>query len=67
MLDKLIGKKVLIHFLDGTLAENGVLEQADDKFVKYVTDYQELYIPITSIRTISLPLKEREKPKVGFA
>ncbi|SDS62561.1 hypothetical protein SAMN05444162_1885 [Paenibacillaceae bacterium GAS479] len=67
MLEKLKGQKVLIHFIDGTLADDGVLEEADGQYVKYTTAYQELYIPVTSIRTISLNLKEREKAKVGFA
>ncbi|MDQ0196493.1 hypothetical protein [Paenibacillus wynnii] len=42
------------------------MEEIDEKFVKYCTDFQVLYIPITSIRAISLDTKERERPRVGF-
>ncbi|WP_234993053.1 MULTISPECIES: hypothetical protein [unclassified Paenibacillus] len=67
MLEQLKGKQVLIHFLDGTHIGEGTLEEVDDKFVKYKTEYQELFIPVSSIRTVSVNLKERQKPKVGFA
>ncbi|MCM3749576.1 hypothetical protein M3223_19680 [Paenibacillus pasadenensis] len=66
MLAKLKGQKVLVHFIDGTLADGGILEDFDDKYIKYTTEYQELYIPITSVREIKFNLKERERPKVGF-
>lgn len=66
MLTKLKGKNVIIHFIDGTLVDGGILEDFDEKWIKYTTEYQELYIPVTSIREIKFNLKERERPKVGF-
>ncbi|KJD45758.1 hypothetical protein [Paenibacillus terrae] len=67
MLASLQGKEVTIHFIDGTNACDGVLDQIDDKFVKYLTQYQTLFIPITSIRTVSVDIKERQRYRVGFA
>jgi hypothetical protein len=67
MLASLQGKEVTIHFIDGTNACDGVLDQVDDKFVKYLTPYQTLIIPITSIRTVSIDIKERQRSRVGFA
>lgn len=67
MLAALKGKEVTVNFLDGTSVRGGVLEEVDERFVKYQTEYEELYIPITSIRAISLDTKERERPRVGFA
>ncbi|ETT72956.1 hypothetical protein [Paenibacillus sp. FSL R7-277] len=66
MLEALKGQEVHIHFLDGTSVRGGVLEELDDRFVKYSTEYQSLYIPITSIRAVELQTKERERPRVGF-
>lgn len=66
MLTALQGQEVTIHFVDGTSSRGGVLEEMDEKFVKYRTEYQVLYIPITSIRTVALETKERERPRVGF-
>jgi hypothetical protein len=67
MLASLQGKEVTIHFIDGTNVCDGILDQIDDKFVKYVTQYQTLVIPITSIRTVSIDIKERQRYRVGFA
>lgn len=66
MLEALKGQKVTVHFLDGTSARDGVLEELDERFVKYRTEYQVLYIPVTSIRAVALETKEREQPRVGF-
>jgi hypothetical protein len=66
MLESLQGQVVVIHFLDGSNVSGGILEQIDDKFVKYRTEYQEIYIPITSVRTLSIDTKERQRPRVGF-
>lgn len=67
MLAALKGKEVTVNFLDGTIARGGILEEVDERFVKYKTEYEVLYIPITSIRAIALDTKERERPRVGFA
>jgi hypothetical protein len=67
MLASLQGKEVTIHFIDGTNACDGILDQVDDRFVKYLTQYQTLFIPITSIRTVSIEIKERQRSKVGFS
>ncbi|GGG10661.1 hypothetical protein GCM10010912_63840 [Paenibacillus albidus] len=66
MLEALQGKKVTIYFLDCSNESKGVLEAVSDKFVKYRTDYQELYIPITSIRSVDVDTKERQRARVGF-
>ncbi|CAM4449883.1 MULTISPECIES: hypothetical protein [Paenibacillus] len=66
MLKELLGQKVAVHFLDGTSVREGVLEELDERFVKYRTEYQLLYIPVTSIRAVALETKERERPRVGF-
>lgn len=66
MLKELLGQKVAVHFLDGTSVREGVLEELDERFVKYRTEYQLLYIPVTSIRAVTLETKERERPRVGF-
>ncbi|KUP23496.1 hypothetical protein [Paenibacillus sp. DMB5] len=66
MLKELLGQKVAVHFLDGTSVREGVLEELDERFVKYRTEYQLLYIPLTSIRAVALETKERERPRVGF-
>ena len=66
MLLALQGKEVTINFLDGFSAKGGILEEMDERFVKYRTDFQVLYIPITSIRAITIDTKERERPRVGF-
>jgi len=66
MLANLQGKEVAVHFIDGTQVIGGVIAEVDDRFVKYQTEYQELYIPITSIRTVAIDTKERQRAKVGF-
>ncbi|NQX48676.1 hypothetical protein HQN87_25475 [Paenibacillus tritici] len=66
MLAALKGQEVTIHFLDGTTVRGGILEELDERFVKYSTEYQTLYIPITSIRAVDVQTKERERPRVGF-
>ncbi|MEK3903577.1 MULTISPECIES: hypothetical protein [unclassified Paenibacillus] len=66
MLEALKGQEVTIHFLDGTSVRGGVLEELDERFVKYSTEYQTLYIPITSIRAVDVQTKERKRPRVGF-
>lgn len=66
MLTALQGQEVTVHFLEGSSARGGVLEQVDDRFVRYRTEYQVLYIPITSIRAVEVETKERERPRVGF-
>ncbi|AIQ46346.1 hypothetical protein R70723_11020 [Paenibacillus sp. FSL R7-0273] len=66
MLQELLGQKVAVHFLDGTSVREGVLEELDERFVKYRTEFQLLYIPLTSIRAVALETKERERPRVGF-
>lgn len=66
MLAALKGQEVTIHFLDGTNVRGGILEELDERFVKYSTEYQTLYIPITSIRAVDVQTKERERPRVGF-
>ncbi|MFC6651992.1 hypothetical protein [Paenibacillus rhizoplanae] len=66
MLEALKGQEVHIHFLDGTSVKGGVLKELDERFVKYSTEYQTLYIPITSIRAVDVQTKERERPRVGF-
>jgi hypothetical protein len=66
MLEALQGKEVTVHFLDGTNVRGGVLEEASDGFLKYSTEYQEMYIPITSVRAVTLDIKEVQRPRVGF-
>lgn len=66
MLKALQGQEVSINFLDGSSSRGGVLEELDERFVKYRTEYQVLYIPITSIRAVAVETKERERPRVGF-
>jgi hypothetical protein len=66
MLAALKGQEVTVHYLDGTSSRGGILEDLDDRFVKYSTEYQTLYIPITSIRAVDVQTKERERPRVGF-
>ncbi|KWX71294.1 hypothetical protein D3C73_589700 [compost metagenome] len=66
MLEALKGQEVSVNFLDGSSVRGGVLEEIDDRFVKYRTEYQVLYIPITSIRAVAVETKERERPRVGF-
>lgn len=66
MLTALQGQEVTVHFLDGSSVRGGVLEGIDEMFVKYRTEYQVLYIPITSIRAVEVETKERERPRVGF-
>lgn len=67
MLEALQGKEVTIYFVDGSNARKGVLETVSERFVKYRTDFEELYIPITAICSVSLDIKERERARVGFA
>jgi len=67
MLSSLQGQEVTIHFLDGTSARSGTLEEIDANFVKYRDEFQVLYIPITSIRSVSIETKERQRPRVGFS
>ncbi|MFD2611074.1 hypothetical protein [Paenibacillus gansuensis] len=67
MLEQLMGKEVTIVFLDGAAAKDGILEEANEQFVKYRTEYQELYIPVSSIRAITIDTKERQRPRVGFS
>ncbi|MEK4155329.1 MULTISPECIES: hypothetical protein [Paenibacillus] len=66
MLEVLQGKEVTIYFVDGSNATKGVLETVSENFVKYRTDFEEFYIPISSICSISLDTKTRERAKVGF-
>ncbi|AIQ68148.1 hypothetical protein [Paenibacillus graminis] len=66
MLEALKGQEVSVNFLDGSSVRGGVLEEIDERFVKYRTEYQVLYIPITSIRAVAVETKERERPRVGF-
>lgn len=66
MLEALKGKEVTIYFVDGSNARKGVLESVTERFVKYRTDFEEIYIPITAICSVSLDLKGRERPRVGF-
>ncbi|WP_379153910.1 hypothetical protein [Paenibacillus sp. sgz5001063] len=66
MLEALVGQEVTVNFLDGSSVRGGVLEEVDERFVKYRTEYQVLYIPITSIRAVVVETKERERPRVGF-
>ncbi len=66
MLEALKGQEVSVNFLDGSSVRGGVLEEIDQRFVKYRTEYQVLYIPITSIRAVAVETKERERPRVGF-
>ncbi|CQR54847.1 hypothetical protein [Paenibacillus riograndensis] len=66
MLEALKGQEVSMNFLDGSSVRGGVLEEIDERFVKYRTEYQVLYIPITSIRAVAVETKERERPRVGF-
>ncbi|MCE3200180.1 hypothetical protein JI735_21070 [Paenibacillus sonchi] len=66
MLEALKGQEVSMNFLDGSSIRGGVLEEIDERFVKYRTEYQVLYIPITSIRAVAVETKERERPRVGF-
>ncbi|MBW4082238.1 hypothetical protein D3C76_412100 [compost metagenome] len=66
MLEALRGQEVSVNFLDGSSVRGGVLEEIDERFVKYRTEYQVLYIPITSIRAVAVETKERERPRVGF-
>ncbi|MNC79961.1 hypothetical protein D3C75_1326030 [compost metagenome] len=66
MLEDLKGQKVTVYFLDGTSVNGGDLEELDERFIKYRTEYQQLYIPISSIRAVALETKERERPRVGF-
>ncbi|AIQ17353.1 MULTISPECIES: hypothetical protein [Paenibacillus] len=66
MLAALQGQEVTVNFLDGSSVRGGVLEEIDERFVKYRTEYQVLYIPISSIRAVAVETKERERPRVGF-
>ncbi|MGN7760743.1 hypothetical protein [Paenibacillus sp. P46E] len=66
MLEALQGQEVTVNFLDGSSVRGGILEEIDERFVKYRTEYQVLYIPITSIRAVVVETKERERPRVGF-
>ncbi|MEK8212819.1 hypothetical protein [Paenibacillus sp. FSL L8-0463] len=66
MLAALQGQEVTVNFLDGSTVRGGVLEEIDERFVKYRTEYQVLYIPISSIRAVAVETKERERPRVGF-
>ncbi|KWX78994.1 hypothetical protein AMQ84_08155 [Paenibacillus riograndensis] len=66
MLEALKGQEVSVNFVDGSSVRGGVLEEIDERFVKYRTEYQVLYIPITSIRAVAVETKERERPRVGF-
>lgn len=66
MLNDLKGREVTINFLDGTSVKDGIIEEIDEHFVKYKSEFQLLYIPITSIRAVSIETKERQRPRVGF-
>ncbi|OKP84765.1 hypothetical protein [Paenibacillus sp. P32E] len=66
MLEALQGQEVTVNFLDGSSVRGGILEEMDERFVKYRTEYQVLYIPITLIRAVVVETKERERPRVGF-
>lgn len=67
MLEALQGKEVAIHFLDGSSVKGGVLSEIGESFLKYTTEYQELYIPLTAIRAVAVEMKEPERRRVGFA
>ncbi|WP_068618687.1 hypothetical protein [Paenibacillus tuaregi] len=67
MLNHLLNKEVTIHFLDGSCVRGGILEAIEENFINYADEYQSLYIPVTSIRSISIDTKERQRPRVGFA
>lgn len=66
MLETIKGTAVTIHFLDGSCEKGGTLEEIADGFVRYRTEYQLLYIPVTSIRAVAVDTKERRTPRVGF-
>ncbi|MNN64146.1 hypothetical protein D3C81_1795720 [compost metagenome] len=66
MLTALQGQEVTVNFLDGSSVRGGVLEESDERFVKYRTEYQVLYIPISSIRAVAVETKVQERPRVGF-
>ncbi|QWU17978.1 hypothetical protein SAMN04487895_11670 [Paenibacillus sophorae] len=66
MLSALQGEKVTIYFLDGSCLSDGVLEKADEKFIKYKTEYQIHYVPVSSVRSVALDTKERQRPRMGF-
>jgi hypothetical protein len=66
MLEALQGKEVTIYFVDGSNARKGILETVTEKFIKYRTEFEELYIPITSVCTITLDTKGRERSRIGF-
>ncbi|MFF2910371.1 hypothetical protein [Paenibacillus sp. NPDC057934] len=67
MVEALLGKEVAIHFLDGTSVRGGVLKGVGGQYLKYLTEYQEMYIPITSIQAVTLDIKEHVHPRIGFA
>jgi len=67
MLEALQGKEVTVYFVDGSNARKGILETVSEKFIKYRTEFEELYIPITSVCSITLDTKGRERARVGFA
>ncbi|WP_379132606.1 hypothetical protein [Paenibacillus sp. sgz500958] len=66
MLEALQGKEVTVNFLDGYSVKGGTLEAVDERFVKYRTEFQVLYIPISSIRAVTIDTKPQERPRVGF-
>ncbi|CAM2859518.1 hypothetical protein PASE110613_04795 [Paenibacillus sediminis] len=67
MLTNLLDQKVTVHFTNGANVSGGVLEQADDKFVAYRTDYELFYIPITSIQSVSIDNVKRQRSTIGFS
>lgn len=66
MLEALQGKEVTLYFVDGSNARKGILEAVTSTFIKYRTEFEEMYIPITSICSIVLDTKGRDRARVGF-
>ncbi|WP_246021584.1 hypothetical protein [Paenibacillus zeisoli] len=67
MFKSLVGKEVTIHFIDGSSVTSGVIEEVDDQGIKYSDEFQILYIPISSIKSVAVNTKERQRPRVGFS
>ncbi|WP_433943020.1 hypothetical protein [Paenibacillus sp. SN-8-1] len=67
MFKSLEGKEVTIHFIDGSSVTNGKIEEVDDQSVRYRDEFQILYIPISSIKSVAVNTKERQRPRVGFS
>ncbi|USB31814.1 hypothetical protein [Paenibacillus sp. YPG26] len=67
MFKSLEGKEVTIHFIDNTSVTGGTIQEVDDHGVKYRDEFQILYIPISSIKSVALNTKDRQRPRVGFS